>query len=255
MRLRGRDHTYRAIRVESRRWELRVDGSLHSSHDGFRNAEQAAAAIDRRDRKRRAVVRHTLILVGAFLVLTPVLVFREVANPAHAPAREFADHLETAYRAINAGEAEITDFSLGSDGIQGGLFEVDRGGVVADYSVLTGEHEGDCYVVRWRQGRVPFVARLLPRHPCAPGDPALSFDPAGFEALGHNTNLDGPLEWGRVLPAEVQTATWVLPAVIALLYVVLQQTVSLSLVSIRGVPARRVNVERIDESAEDQAPH
>ncbi len=255
MRLRGRDRTYRAVRVEAQRWELRVDGAPHSSHDGFRHAERAAATIDRRSRKRRAMVRHTLILVGASLVLMPVLIFREVANPDYAPAREFADHLETAYRAINAEEAEITDFSLSSDGIQGGLFEVDRGGVVADYSVLTGEHEGDCYVIRWRQGRVPFVARLLPRHPCAPGDPALSFDPAGFEALGNNTDLDGPLDWGRVLPPEVQTATWALPAAIALLYIVLQQTVSLSLVSIRGVPTRRVNVERIDESAQDQAPH
>jgi len=255
MRLQRRDRAYRAIRVEAQRWELRVGGAPHSSHDGFRHAERAAAAIDRRSRKRRALVRHTLILAAASLVLTPVMLFREVANPDYAPAREFADHLETAYLAINAGEAEIADFSLSSDGIQGGLFEVDRGGVVADYSVLIGEHEGDCYVLRWRQGRVPFVARLLPRHPCAPGDPALSFDPAGFEALGNNTNVDGPLDWGRVLPQEVQTATWVIPAVIALLYIVLQQIISLSLVLIRGVPARRVDVERIDESAQDQAPH
>jgi len=245
MRLRGRDRTYRAVRVDDQRWELRVDGAYHSSHNGFRDAERVAAAIDRRSRTKMAVVRHTLILAAASLVLMPVLLFREVANPAYGPARTFADHIEGAYRAVNAGEAEVTDFSLISDGFEGGVFTIDRGGVVADYQVLTGEHEGDCYVVRWRQGRVPFVARLLPRYPCALGEPALSFNPAEFEALAHNTSGNSPLDWDPVLPPQIKIATWVWPAAIALFYVVLQQLVSLSLVFIRGVPRRPMNVERI----------
>jgi hypothetical protein len=246
MRLRRRDRTYRAVRVDAQRWELQVDDAHHSCHEGFRDAERAAAVVDRTSLKRRAVARHTLVLTFAILVLTPVLIFRERANPDYAPARAFADHMEDAYRAINAGEASITDFSLSLDGFEGDAFVVDRGGVVADYQVLTGEHEGDCYLVRWRQGRVPFVARLLPRYPCAPGDPALSFDPATFEALASNTRADGPLDWVRVLPPEIELAPWILPAVIALLYIVLQRLVSMSLVAIRGSPARRVNVERID---------
>jgi hypothetical protein len=42
----------------------------------------------------------------------------------------------------------------------------------------------------------------------------------------------------------------VLPAVIVLIYIVLQQLVSLSLVLIRGIPPRRVSVERIDETGD-----
>ena len=198
-------------------------------------------------------MRHTLILAAAFLMLAPVLIFREVANPDYGPARDFADQIERAYRALNAGEAMITDFSIDSDGFEGGVFEIDRGGVVADYLVLTGEHEGDCYVVRWRRDNVPFVARLLPRHPCVPGDQTLSFNPADFEALGSNTSADGPLGWVRVLPPETQIATWVLPAVIVLIYIVLQQLVSLSLVFIRGIPPRPVSVERIDETGDTRA--
>ncbi len=250
MRLRRRDGSYRAVRVEAQRWELRVDGVDRSSHQGFRAAELAAASIDRRSRTRSSLLRHTLILAAAFLLLAPVLIFREVTNPDYGPARDFADQIERAYGALNAGEAAITDFSLEADGFEGGVFEIDRGGVVADYLVLTGEHEGDCYLVRWRQNNVPFVARLLPRYPCIPGDQTLSFNPAEFEALGSNTSADGPLGWARVLPPETQIATWVLPAVIVLIYIMLQQLVSLSLVLIRGIPPRRVNVEQINETGD-----
>ncbi len=248
MRRRERDRSYRAVRVEPRQWDLHVDGSLRSSHRGFRDAERAAVVIDRRSRTRAAAVRHTTILVAAFLVLTPVLLLREIDNPNYEPAREFADQIESAYRAISANEIEIADLSLDSDGFEGGVFTIDRGGIVADYLVLTGEHEGDCYVVRWQQGRVPFVGRLLPRDPCVPGDPALSFNPADFEALANNTSADGPLDWSRVLPPQTRLGAWVLPAVIALLYVALQQLVSLSLIPIRGVPRRPLEVERFDET-------
>jgi hypothetical protein len=194
------------------------------------------------------LVPHILILAAASLLLAPVLIFREVANPAYEPARTFADRMEHAYRAVNAEEAEITDFAISKDGFEGGLFTIDRGGVVADYRLLVGVFEDDCYLVRWRQGRAPFVARLLPRYPCAAGDPALSFDPAGFEAVAINTSAEDPPSWEGVLPAQIQIATWVLPAVIALLYIVLRQLVSLSLVFIRGVPTRPVDVELIDNT-------
>jgi hypothetical protein len=238
--------TYRAVRVEERRWDLHVDGVVRSGHRGYREAERAAEVDDRRRRTRRTAIRHTAILAGAAALLIPVLLLREVPNPDFAPARDFADRMEEAYRNVDGGSAAIDSFSIEADGYRGNVFEIDRGGVTADYRVLVGEYDGDCYVIRWVQDEVPFVARMLPRYPCEPGDPALSFVPSAFEEIAVNVSADGPLNWEPVLPAEVKLATWFFPATFALLLVVMQQLVSLSLLAIRGIPTRKVAVERVE---------
>lgn len=250
MGLRRRDHDYRAVRRGSRRWDLEVDGHVESSYPGFREAERAAAAHDRRSRTRVAVLRHLLVLMVVVAVAVPAVLLREVSNPDYGPARGFADRMEAAYRSIDSGETVIGDYSVEVHGFEGGVFEVDRGGVVADYLVLTGAYREDCYVLRWVRGEVPFVARLLPGYPCVPGDRTLSFNPAGFEAIAVNLSSEAPLRWEPVLPPEVKLATWFLPAALVLLFVVMQQLVGLSLVFIRGVPTAAVRVERIEEWGE-----
>jgi hypothetical protein len=249
---RRRQHAYRAVRIDARRWDLEIDGEKHSSHLGYREAERAGRVHDRKRRTRATFIRHMLILAVACLLLAPVLLLREGSNPDFSPAREFADRMEQAYRDVDSGAVDIASFSMESHGFEGAVFEVDRGGVVSDYRVLTGEHKGDCYVVRWVLGEVPFVARLLSRYPCVPGDPALSFDPARFEAIAINIDADGPLEWVPVLPEEVALAKWFFPVAFVLLFVVLQQLVSLSLLAIRGVPVRSVEVARVENRPQGQ---
>lgn len=248
MRSRGPGHTYRAVRVDAQRWDLRVDGFHHSYHRGFRDAQMAASAIDKKSRARAAVVRHALIFTAASLMLASTQLFRQIANPEYSPARAFADRIEEAYRAIDAGEAEITDFSLDSDGFEGRVYEVDQDDPATASLVMTGQHEGDCYVVRWRRGRVPFVARLLFHHECIPEGQARTSNPAAFEAIAINISADGPLSWDSVLPPETRPATWFLPAVIVLLFTMLQQLVSLSLVFLSGASKGHTNVERVDET-------
>jgi len=184
----------------------------------------------------------------AGLLLVPVLTGREVRNPDYPPARDLADRMEAAYREVDEGTTEVGSFTVEADGFQGAVFEVDRGGVVADYNVLAGSHGGDCYVIRWIRFEVPFVARLLPRYECVPGQPALNFSPSGFEEIAVNLFSSGPLEWQPVLPEPISLAPWLLPAVLFLLVLVLQQLVALSMLFLKPAPARRVQVERIESA-------
>jgi len=191
-------------------------------------------------------VKRIVVAALAGLLLIPVLTGREVNNPDYPLARDLADRMEAAYRGVDEGMAEVGSFTFEADGFQGAVFEVDRGGVVADYNVLAGSHGGDCYVVRWIRFEVPFVARLLPRYECVPGQPALNFSQSGFEAIAVNLSSSGPLEWQPVLPDPISLAPWFLPAVILLLVLILQQLVALSMLYLKRDPPRRIHVERIE---------
>jgi len=193
-----------------------------------------------------------VLMVLAGLLLIPVMSGREVPNDDFPPARAFADGMEQAYRDVDAGEADISQYTVEGDGFGGDVFRVVRGGVENDYRVLVGDHRGDCYVIRWVRFEIPFVARLLPRYDCEPGQPALNFSPAGFEAIAINLSAGQPLNWEPVLPDQIRLAPWFFPAVLVLMLVVMQQMISLSLVFIRrGVVRQRVTVERVDmESSE-----
>ncbi|MCB2224899.1 MAG: hypothetical protein KQH83_12085 [Actinobacteria bacterium] len=232
---------YRAIRFDEG-WRLEIDGVPASTHRTFSDAAAAAGMDDRRRRRVRTVARHLLLIAVASALLVPVTLGREVDNPDYPPARAFADEMEAAYRAVDAG-ADIA--SVDGD-VAGGTFTVDRGGVVADYHVLTGSHDGDCYVLRWVRFEVPFVARLLPRYECVPGQPALSFSPSGFEAIAVNLQSSGPLNWEGVLPPTVALAPWFFPAMLVLLVLILQQLVAISMRFLKPEPVVKVPVERVE---------
>jgi len=182
----------------------------------------------------------------AGLLLIPVMTGREVDNPDYPPARDLADRMEAAYREVDEGTAEVGSFTVEADGFEGAVLEVDRGGVVADYNVLAGSHGADCYVIRWIRFEVPFVARLLPRYECVPGQPALNFSPSGFEAIAVNLFSSGSLEWQPVLPDPISLAPWFLPAVLFLLVLGLQQLVALSVLYLKTDSPRRMHVERVE---------
>ena len=184
----------------------------------------------------------------AGLLLIPVMTTREIDNSSYPPARAFADRMEAAYREVDEGTAGIDSFDAEIDGFEGAVFEVDRGGVVADYNVLAGDHRGDCYVIRWVRFEVPFVARLLPRYECTPGQPALNFSPSGYEEIAVNLFTSHRLEWQPVLPDPISLAPWFFPAVLVLLVVVLQQLVALSVLYLKPGTPLRVTVERIDST-------
>ena len=248
--LRFRRCTYRALRVAAKGWELTADGEQLSSHRSYREVVGAAEAHDQRRRRNRAAIKHAALMALAGLLLIPAMSGREVDNADFPPAREFADRMEQAYRDVDAGEADIAQYTVEDDGFGGGVFRVVRGGVENDYNVLVGDHRGDCYVIRWVRLKVPFVARLLPRHDCEPGQPALNFAPSGFEAIAINLSAGSPLNWEPVLPDQIRLAPWFFPAVLVLLLVMMQQMISLSLVFIRrGVLRERVPVERIDRES------
>ena len=154
--------------------------------------------------------------------------------------------MEAAYRAVEEGVADVTDFSMAEDGVAGDVFEVDRGGTVANYNVLASTHGNQCYIIRWVRFEVPFVGRLLPRYSCEPGQPALNFHQSGWEAIAVNLFSNRPLEWQLVLPDPIELAPWFFPAALVLLVLLLQQSISLSMVFLKPTPIRKVDVERID---------
>lgn len=246
--LRFRRRTYRASRVGAKGWELTADGEQLSSHRSFREAVGAAEAHDQRRRRNREAVKHAVLMVVAGLLLIPTMGYREVDNDDFPPARAFADGMEEAYGDVDAGVADIAQYTVEEDGFGGGVFRVVRGGVENDYLLLVGDYRGDCYVIRWVRSKVPFVARLLPRYDCEPGQPALNFAPSGFEAIAINLSAGKPLNWEPVLPDQIRLAPWFFPAVFVVMLVVMQQMISLSLVFIRrGVFRKAVPVERVDK--------
>jgi len=170
----------------------------------------------------------------AGLLLIPVMTGREVDNPDYPPARDLADRMEAAYREVDEGTAEVGSFTVEADGFEGAV------------NVLAGSHGADCYVIRWIRFEVPFVARLLPRYECVPGQPALNFSPSGFEAIAVNLFSSGSLEWQPVLPDPISLAPWFLPAVLFLLVLGLQQLVALSVLYLKTDSPRRMHVERVE---------
>ncbi|MBU1865267.1 MAG: hypothetical protein KKE89_02535 [Actinobacteria bacterium] len=227
-------------------WELRADGRLISAHRTFSKAVDAAGSHDRDRRRNRAVVQRIVVVALAGVLLIPVLTKREVDNPAYPPARALADRMEAAYRAVDGGMADIESFDAAADGFSGAVFEVSRAGVTADYNVLAGRNESDCYLIRWVRFEVPFVARLLPRYECVPGQPMLNFSPSAYEAIAVNLATNRPLEWQPVLPDPIDLAPWFFPAMILLLVGLLQQMITLSMLYLKPTPPTPVTVQRVE---------
>jgi hypothetical protein len=217
-----------------------------STPRSFHAAVDAAATHDRRRRRLRATVLHLAVIVAALAALIPVVSGREVDNPDYPGARALADRMEAAYRAVDAGTADIGSFTVEDDGFSGGVFEVDRAGVVNDYFVLAGSHLGDCFVLRWVRFEVPFVGRLLPRFDCVPSRPMLNFSPSAWEAIAPNVTSRSGLEWYPVVPDPLRLAPWFFPLTLVLGGLALQQAISLSVVHLRGGVLRKVPVERVE---------
>jgi hypothetical protein len=243
---RRRQPAFRAVRNPDGSWDLHAGTAVVPGFAGYRDAVREAESRDRRRRKTRAVAIRLALVAASLLLLVPVVVLREKANPEYQPARAFADRMEEAYRRVDAGIAEATGFTVDEHGFTGAIMASIRGGVEAEYRLLIGAHRGDCYLIRWVRFEVPFVARLLPRYECEPGPSAMSFAPSGFEAIAVNLYSGQPLVWGAVLPSPVVLRTWFFPAALILLGIAVWVLVGISLVALRGVPIMKVPVERVE---------
>jgi len=183
------------------------------------------------------------VAAAAFLVL---IVIRDIPNSDYEPARGYVEEMEAAYRSVEEGTVSLDAVT----GFATGEFIVDRpilGGTVEDdvaYSVVVGEHGGRCYVIRWQPGRAPFIGRLSQDLECAPSLVLLSRALTVYDDVAIHTDVDRPIDWDPIIPPAIEHRVWFLPAVLALLIVVIQSLVSLSLVGVRrGVPTAAVIVE------------
>jgi hypothetical protein len=239
---------YVAERTGPIEWRLSVDGEDYSTHAGYRDAARAASEHDRSRRLRRALIWHVTVFILSGLLLTAVLSWRETDNPNFPAARAFVDRMEEAYRSIEAGAADPGHYTPATDGFGGATTQIEIGGRAIEYVVIAGRHEADCYLMRWEAGRIPFIALLRPDLPCDAARAPVVFAPSDYDAVGVTTGSAENLDWTGVLPDEVVLFRWFFPATFVLLFVVLQQLVSLSIVAIRGVPMRTVPVERIEQA-------
>jgi hypothetical protein len=244
--LRNRPHDYRAVRTATG-WELRTDEAILSEHRTFTEATRAAAAHDQQIGRKRSLLLSGALAVLCGLLLIPITSMREVDNPAYPAAREMADRMEAAYREVDPGTADIESFVTDKDGFAGGEFRLSRAGVEADYNVLAGQHDGDCYVLRWVRFEVPFVARLLPRLECEPGGSTLNFSPTAYEAIAVNLSTSDALQWDAVLPDPIKLASWFFPGFLILAAAGFHQLVGFSIAFLRPPPARALDVERVGE--------
>ena len=230
-------------------WVVSADGDPIAVVQKYHQAVDTAAVHHRRRRRTRATLAHLGVILMAVVALALVIETREVDNPSYPGARDLADRMEIAYRAVDAGEAAIGSFTLEGDGLSGGEFEVDVTGVVNDYNVLVGPYEDDCYVMRWVRFEVPFVGRLLPRFECVPGGATLNFSSTAWEAIAPNVTSSGGLEWFPVIPDPVRLAPWFFPGALVLLTLILQQSISISIIYLQAGPLQKVPMERIEGGA------
>ena len=245
---RRRQPAFRAVRNPDGSWDLHAGSAVVPGLAGYRDAVREAENRDRSRRKVRAVAIRLAVVAASLLLLVPVVMLRENANPEYPDARAFADRMEESYRRVDAGIAEVTGFTVEEHGFTGAIMASSRGGVATEYRLLIGAHRGDCYLIRWVRFEVPFVARLLPRYECEPGPPAMSFAPSGYEAIAVNLYSGRPLVWDAVLPPPVVLRTWFFPAALVLLGIAVWVLVGISLVALRGAPTMKVPVERVDPS-------
>jgi hypothetical protein len=223
-------------------WALEVSGTQVSSHGRASDAAAQANVAERTRRRRRALVWNVAAIGAALIVMLVAQAGRTVANIAFEPAQEFVTDLEAAYRSVESVGVQI-DEAAETKGLVGGTFEAslpfDLGGGPApprQYAALVGIHDGECYAVRWIPGGAVFTGVLAADLPCEP-HPRLIQPELFIRASSQSPNSDA-FVWADVLPPEQFQARWFVPLLLAMVYVVLQSSISLALVFIR--PQRRL---------------
>lgn len=243
---RGRYEVYLAA---PGRWELRRNGTIHSRYGTASSARKAAEGLERLRVLRIALTRLGLGVVGVLLGIGIVVQFRTFPNPEYAPAVAFAARLEGAYQSVVTGARSLDEFSLESDGFIGATvdgvpaFRIETGEQdveptePARVSILMGEQDGTCYVVRWEEIAWPMTGILSPRLACSP---AARPEVNSSYAQRASSTQPGVVYWAPVLPVERVQAGWFVPVLLGLLGAGSWMSVGMTLAALRyrsGGPA------------------
>ncbi|MDJ0962057.1 MAG: hypothetical protein QNJ88_15490 [Acidimicrobiia bacterium] len=218
-------------------WALESSGKAVSTHGRASDAAAEANVAERTRRRRRTLLRNVGAIVAALVVLAVAQAGRTIPNVAFEPAERYAADLEAVYRSVESGVTPIDEVT-GKGGLIGGAFEselaLDLGGGPVpprSYVAITGTHAGECYVIRWTPGGAVFSGVLAGGLPCEP-DPRLTQPELFFRAASQSPNA-AAFTWTEVLPPERFQARWFVPLLLAMLYVILQSCIGITLAFIR----------------------
>lgn len=229
--------------LEPRRWELRSGGKRPSVHSTASAARSAADRLERLSRLRRSLMRNGLVLVAVLAAATVVAGMRTSANPEHEAAVAYTGRMEAAFRSVVAAESNLDDFEVESDGFAGAevagppVFRIESGAedelrVSAErVSLLTGDHEGTCFTLRWTEPEWPVTGILRRGFPCeATSTTALS----SSHARAASSTIAGLVNWDPLLPPERVQVGWFFPTMFALTAVALWSGVGVTLALLKA---------------------
>ncbi len=227
---------YRVVLEGPRRWRLSRQGHSIAMFESLSAAKSAAEQVERRRRKRQAAAIWLAVSLLAAAAVVLVAAFPKVPNPDYPPAEALAEHLRSAYRSIQAGEAVPGQYQVGTDGFEGGV--VLRPGTDREYNVLMGKSGGECYVIWWDDGYLPQGGVLVKSLDCRPSTVIFSvgnnyerFSPAADRRLLNVTGTDIVSE--QILPSPTRFGWWVVPGIAVGLLVSMMALVRMVVVLIR----------------------
>jgi hypothetical protein len=178
---------------------------------------QAAPSPEQQRRERRRARDRALKRDGAVLVVTLVALSllwpqRLVPNADLPLAEDVTAEMDATYRAVRAGDLDLTDeVAEVADGIAGVRFE--RAG--GDRWMLTGRAGADCYALWWDDAGTRRARTVPTTFACEPASDLSSPRPETFDRIGQATREDADRDpWRNVLPDPWRYRMWFLPAVI-----------------------------------------
>jgi hypothetical protein len=137
-----------------------------------------------------------IVIILAILAWT-LVPFADMANPDYPEARDIADRITAAWKAI-IHDGAIPEDAAAAAHLRAFTFEADRPRTVLTHPEPTAE--GICYALRFGPGILTMAGTLAePGAGCTPQPPG-RFDKSGA--------------WSDVLPSERVTAWWFLPLMI-----------------------------------------
>jgi hypothetical protein len=168
-------------------------------------------AADRRRARNRSLRRDGVLVLVTVIGVAIAWSVRLVPNEDHPRALEVTERIDSAYREIRAGEAELgTTPTQVAPGIEGLRFE--RGG--EQRWVLTGE-AAQCYAMWWDETGTRRVRTVPSTLDCSPASELTSPRPNTYDRIGRATAEGEPTaSWELVLPDPVRHRFWFLPALV-----------------------------------------
>lgn len=207
-------------------------------------AERARAEIgrqeaDRRRRRDRSLVRHTIVLLLVLGVMGAIYATRRIPDPAYADGLAVTTQMDLAFEEFVTGDLALAEEPEAVDErIDGGLVTVGE----RTFAVLTGEAGGDCYALWWGVDDLARHGRTLAEGiACRPATIVTSVRDIHFERVGRVVDDPTvPYGWGRVLPLPERDRAWFLPVMAVLAGVTLSIIGRIVTTYVTGTPPREL---------------